>query len=207
MIHSLSSCERWITRTREAASPSQEERAILGDNSYQYIHRRCHHMAADNWLPVERAVAVTAVISPIITWEENIAQADALCWESATGTKAGLSLSALPTTVAQARRILAGESALDVIRGRKVWNFYWSILHPDNPLTVCVDRHVGRAALGWDLGWREVDTLLKVEGTYQLIAEAVRVVARREGLLPLQLQALLWLVMREKEYRQMRLSI
>lgn len=207
MTLSISSCEQWITRIREAASPSQEERAINGDNSYNYIHRRCHNMAAANWTTIERAVAVTAVISPIITWEENITQADALCWERFTGEKAQIALSALPANVAKARRILAGESALDVIRGRKVWNFYWSILHPDNPLTVCVDRHVARAALGWDIGWREIDTRLKINATYPTIAQAVRNVARREGLLPLQLQALLWLVMREKEFRQMRLPI
>lgn len=203
----LSSCEWWVSRTRAAASPSQEERAIAGENSYLHIHRRCHQIAADNWLPVKQAVAITAVISPIITWEENIEQASALCWEAVTGDKPAVPMTALRLNIEKARRILAGESALAVIRGRKVWNFYWSILHPDNPLTVCVDRHVGRAALGWDLGWREVDSALKVRDTYPTIAQAVRNVARREGLLPLQLQALLWLVMREKDFRQMRLPI
>ena len=193
-----------IERTADAAHPEQLERATVGRNSYREIHRRCHQMAAANWVIVEKAVAVTAVISPIITWEENIAQADALCWEASTGDSPCIPITALPANVTKARRILAGESALDVIRGPKVWNFYHSILHPENPYTVCVDRHVARAAFGWEYGWRDTDTRLKSPGEYDTVAEAVRRIAKKRGMRALELQALLWLVMRENP-RQLRM--
>lgn len=193
-----------IERTLAAAHPEQIERATTGRNSYREIHRRCHQFAASTWVPVEKAIGVTAVISPIITWEENIEQAEALCWESSSGDKPNVAITALPANVAKARRILAGESALDVIRGPKVWNFYWSIAHPDNPHTVCVDRHVARAAFGWDYGWRDTDTRLKSPGEYDTVAESVRRIAARHGMRALELQALLWLVMRENP-RQGRL--
>ena len=185
-----------IQHTFEAATAHQMYRATKGENSYQHIRHLCHEIALDCGRPISTVIAVTAVLSPVISWEENISHARALCCDIATER-----FSALPANVAKARRVLAGESTLDVIRGQKVWNFYWSILDPTNSFSVCVDRHVCRAAVGWGMSWRETDVRLKMPGTYRQISWAIRRHARYQGLLPLELQALLWLVMRENVFQ------
>lgn len=184
-----------IRRTWLAATRDQWSRAVEGKNSYRYIRSCCSKMSSVRSL--HQCVAVTAVISPIITWEENLIEARELCsgnWQ--------YPFHALPLNIRKAQLILCGESVVDVLRGSKVWNFYWSILYPDNPFSVCVDRHVARAAFGWEFGWRAaIDTALKAPGVYNAISDGVRREAVVAGLTPLELQALLWLVVRENPFQ------
>jgi len=188
-----------ILKMLDKATEEQVWRATRGKNSYRAI--RAHageiHKAYSQEISLAKSVAILAVLSPIITWEENLVDARQICQEELGGRKNGRPISALPANVEKARRMVRGESATQVMRGQKVWSFFHSILHPDNPFSVCVDRHVGRVALGWSLTWRQVDTLLKKKGVYEQVAESYREVAPRVGLLPLELQAIAWLVTRE----------
>jgi hypothetical protein len=198
--------EQRILQMLEKATEEQIYRATQGSNSYREINRHALYLAGKHGVSVEQAVAIIAVLSPIITWEENLVDAAKVIsgevsiepgGSKETRVLTGPACSALNVNVIKAVEIRQGFSILRTMRGRKVRAFYYSILHPDNTFSVCVDRHVGRVAMGWDLAWREVDALLKKPGVYEKVADAYRYASEPLPHTPLELQAIAWLVCRE----------
>lgn len=78
--------------------------------------------------------------------------------------------------------------------GMKQRHFYTNILYPEMTEPVTIDRHAYDAFLGLDTGIqnRPVDMVVDDENVYELIAEAYRQVAKEQGMLPHQVQAIAW---------------
>src|SRR5690606_41379637 len=95
----------------------------------------------------------------------------------------------------KANKLLAGIDRADVRpMERKTGQFYLSILDPDRPEAVCIDRHAYDIAVGIPLGdWNRG---LSARGRYKLVADCYREAARRLEQLPSVVQAVTWVVWR-----------
>lgn len=91
---------------------------------------------------VRKGAGIIAALSPMNSWERNIAEAHEL-------TRTGNVASALlPANVDKARRIHEGEDPDKVLGGNKVKSFYQNMSDPSNPEPVTIDRHAHDIAIG-----------------------------------------------------------
>jgi hypothetical protein len=104
--------------------------------------------------------------------------------------------------IEKAVRIFRGEDPDVVLGGHKVRSFFNSIAQPTDPDDVTIDTHMvaagARLLITANSPYMKpmfngpTSTALNVAGTYGIFADAVRQVARAHGLLPSQLQAIIW---------------
>lgn len=147
-------------------------------------------------LPLRRVVGVIAVLSPSVHWESNKRQAEALCRAHADGGP--LEAVVLTTYRKQAHKAIKilADKRDDVVltlggRAFKTIAFYNNILRPDNHQFVTVDRHMVKAA-GFTDFW-----VNSAAWCYDVIAEALMSIADHTGLVPNQIQAIIWLTYKD----------
>lgn len=75
-------------------------------------------------------------------------------------------------------------------KGLKIRSFYFNILSPEDPVPVTIDGHMKAAYEGEAMTMKQAVVGTKAE--YFRIANATKRIAKREGLLPNQLQAIIW---------------
>jgi hypothetical protein len=107
------------------------------------------------------------------------------------------------TTMKKVLRLYGGvEPVEDVFRStkaRKQKNFYLNIRYPDGEWPVTIDRHAYDAFYGMDAGVqdRPIDSAIgDGDQAYDVIADTYRAVAQELGVLPHQVQAVVWEVWR-----------
>lgn len=152
------------------------------------------HAAAARLDPARprRAAGVIAALSPRTAWPRNLRLAEqAYADGRASGT--------MRSCMTAADRILAGDDPLEVLRGPKVRAFFTLIDNPDDPQTVCVDRHAIDVAVGLRLDdrLRSAWYPLTRRGLYALFTDRYQRAARRERVRPAQVQAVTWLYWRQ----------
>lgn len=135
----------------------------------------------------ERGAGMLSALSPSLPWGRNVQAFYDVLAGRATKAQTGANL-------AKARRIMAGEPPLDVLGGPKTRSFYRNILDPSEGLSVTIDRHAYSALAGSSLSNSELGRL--TVKPYQIAAGHYRELAAEQGLIPCQLQAILWLTHR-----------
>jgi hypothetical protein len=143
-----------------------------------------------------RAAGVLAALSPRVSWARNVElAARAYADGRASGT--------LGFSVRAADAILAGADPLSVLNGPKVRAFYTLISDPDDPVTVCVDRHGIDVAVGRRLtdAQRSAWYPLTRRDLYEAFADCYRRAARRLGVRPAQVQAVTWVHWRNTQVK------
>lgn len=156
-----------------------------GAHWYEQAHQTARMLADGD---VKVGAGLLAALSPQTAWWLNVELAcDA--YESGTASRH------TRDSCSKANKILAGIDPVDVLpMTRKTGQFYLSILDPDDPEAVCIDRHAYDIAVGIPLGdWNRG---LSAHGRYKLIADSYREAARRLEQLPSVVQAVTWLVWR-----------
>lgn len=84
---------------------------------------------------------------------------------------------------------LHGVDFLSVTKGPKTRSFYQNILNPADPVPVTIDGHMVCVSLGKRMTMREV---VRTRFRYEDVANEFRAAAADAGVLPNQLQAMLW---------------
>ncbi|MGW3323903.1 DUF7178 family protein [Streptomyces virginiae] len=139
---------------------------------------------------VRKGAGLLAALSPQTSWPLNVELAQA-AWDS--GRPSGH----LGDALAKAAKILAGADPTEVLpMDRKTGHFYRCILDPADADAVCIDRHAHDIAVGEEYGAR--DRGLGAKGRYALIAHCYREAAQRLDELPSAVQAVTWVVWRDK---------
>jgi hypothetical protein len=138
-----------------------------------------------------RAAGIIAALSPNTRWEVNIAAAAEFYRDQSASLH-------VYTQMAKATLIYGGAEPVDVLRGPKELAFYRNISDPAGSTAVTVDRHAARAALGWGFSIDEISLRLGRVRVYGKVAESYRRLAAGIGLVPCQLQAIIWLVYRRE---------
>lgn len=171
-----------VLRVFETATDEQR------DEGMQW-YRHAHGFAAslDPKNPA-RAAGVIAALSPRCPWPRNAELA-------ARAYSEGFASGTLGRSCQAADAILAGAAPLSVLKGPKVRSFALLIADPDDPRTVCVDRHAIDAALLTRLKDRTRPALSQ-QNRYDRFVRCYQRAGRLLGILPSQAQAVTWVVWR-----------
>lgn len=174
--------------------------ATIGGNAwYRDAHEFCVTLAAEYDLELSVTVAALAVLSPNCSWAVNKA-----CLESLlkTGNPTG---NVYPDNVKKAEALLSG--ALSVQQalffrkqyGNKVRSFYDNILNPEHSNNVTVDTHAIRGAFDSTAVTRkQLRWVFETITGYNTLVTAYQQVAEEVGLVPNQVQATVWLAVKEE---------
>jgi len=175
-----------------------------GMNWYLEAHKFALRLASTYGIGVDKAAGVISALSPMITWEQNKIDAEILI----SGWSAGVyvhdqnrvhNFSTYSKNVNKAEQILFTDQPVEnffsLKTGPKTLHFYLNILHPTKNTGVTIDRHVIAAWEGikdGSGGSRRVTAhqYKKIESGYVSVANKV-------GILPHQLQAIIWVTYKQ----------
>lgn len=194
---------RNIRRLLERATPEQ---VLDGSTWYVRAHRQVAAAATRQSVPLAAMAGAVAAISPGLSWERNVYYAEQLAAYVAgrgqTGFGGALKRPAVPTysyaNVEKALAVLRGGLVDDYVTGPKVSAFAALLRDPSDSFAVCIDGHAIMAARGIR---RQLRDRAGHAGRPEQarIQAAYRAEAARAGLLPNQLQAIVWLAQKARE--------
>lgn len=172
-----------ILRVYDSATPEQ-----LAEGAEWY--HNAHGLAAslDPKNP-RRAAGVIAALSPRLPWAKNVELAGRVYAEGRASGVLGRSRRA-------ADAIFGGADPLDVLGGPKVRAFFTLINDPEDPKTVCVDRHAIDIALGDEKLSDRTRPALHRGDMYERFCRSYRRAAVHLGCLPSAVQATTWVTWR-----------
>lgn len=158
-----------------------DEQKAKGKHWYPVAHDLAEMISGGD---VRMGAGVIAALSANKSWSENIKIATrALGSGRATGH--------VKDALTKATRIMNGADPVTVLpMSAKTGNFYRCILDPTDPEPVCVDRHAHDVAVGKAYG--NAERGLSSKGRYAALADAYRYAARQLGIVPSELQAIVW---------------
>lgn len=155
-----------------------------GESWYPSALRFARSLAVRYGVPVHTVVGIIAVLSPGMDWERNKAEAEQCLLTKAGKAHWGVYSSVKPKLLA----LLSGSDPLEVISGPKVTAFYRAIMGDTE--AVVIDRHAKCAALGIRKNRDKNSAVSKKE--YRELSARYTKVARKLGVNPRDLQAIIW---------------
>ena len=171
---------------------------------YARAHRLASRLSKAYDLSLGQAVGVIAALSPRNKWNQNSIDAEAMikAWHYGIDTTT-IKVCTFNLNKAKAAEILtltdpSSDNIIGVLNGRKVVNFFKSIM--GDPNAVCVDGHAYAIWIGERLPVNQTPSL--GVGLYNDISRAYVLVAKRseqlcgEKLTPTQIQAVTWVTYR-----------
>lgn len=162
-----------------------------GRHWYSAAHDEAVSLSEKYPISTERAAAIIAVLSPGTSWEQNIKDAWELC-----EFKHDAIVTTYPLNKHKALAIFEGRPLFDYVRGNKVRSFFDNIARPEISTAVTLDRHMLRFMLQ-SKDDRELQKVFSSSRNYSAMSERIRRHAYKRGLKPHELQAMLWLQVRE----------
>jgi hypothetical protein len=179
-----------LCNIREVLRQADEIDRAEGMVSYLRYNTTLHRLAEYYDAPFEGTVAAFCALSPNNDYMGNLRSTATLL----SGLRAGIPVEQLIVSTYNACRsrawqFLNGESFLEVTKGPKTRNFYQNILDPSDPLPVTIDGHMVSL---WYARRMTMVEAVETKFKYDELAKGFRQVAKQEGLLANQLQAILW---------------
>lgn len=167
-----------ISKIQHILAEARGEEIKEGMGWYREANRYCWSLSRKYGVPMPSVVGALAALSPRNKWERNKADVESLLLspDAAVGT--------FGANKKRALQCLSTPSPRALLTGRKVRSFYDNILHYNAITVVTVDVWMGRI---WDL---------EPTKGYDVVEEQVKHYAASMGILPHQLQAILWVVYR-----------
>ena len=146
---------------------------------YEREHAYAATLARASGQPVASVCACLAILSPRCRWPRVKTACEALL---AGHKPRGL----LPHNLAKAVYVLERRNGIPIHRREapKTWSFWQNLCDPKDPYPVTLDS--------WMLRAHDLPPKSGI-GTYDALADAYRAVAHDLGLIPNQLQAVIWL--------------
>lgn len=165
---------------------------VEGRAAYRNYNRTLEEIADKFNLPLVRVAGAFSALSPNSDYRGNLRSTYTLCLGFTKGNaEEDCTVSTYNHNRAKAWRILQGEHFYSVFKGLKVRAFFRNITEPDHPEAITIDGHM------FNIYRNQTKTMSESgfsRGKYEKIASVFRKVAEENGLLPCELQAILWLV-------------
>ncbi len=161
-----------------------------GSNWYIEAHNFCRTLAEYERLPLQNVVGCLAALSPQCSWPDNLLATIAMV----KTRQVPKTSSVYPVNVSKAFSIVHEHvRPEDILGGSKVKAFYANILNPLYSKAVTIDTHAARAAFGeMVLTPKQISFVFRPKGN-AIIQQAYKNVAKRYKILPMKLQAIVWL--------------
>jgi len=177
---------RNILKIYRSATPEQIEAGMTWYNS---AHNLAHVIGrGDVW----KGAGLISAFSPLTPWWRNVELA-------ITSAHAGRARTdTLGNSSRAAQRILDGEHPLDVLKGNKTRAFAENIALNGVSNNVTIDVHAYSIAVGKAVPSSKMPTLGK--RLYRDLQQAYINAAKREKVMPTQMQAITWVVWRDMHY-------
>lgn len=194
MAYTLPTHQAMVRNILKAYKRATPEQAIAGAQWYSEAHAIAGAIHDD----INAGAAMLAVLSPVLSWEKNVAAA--IVAAKPRGTRPAGTLTGSWSKARAARR--KGAKLDAIVKGEKVRAF-WVCIATDgqDPFAVCVDRHAAAIAVGFFLDGKDASRAVSGKN-YTRIADAYRDAAARVGVTPATMQAVTWVVWRETPWRQ-----
>ncbi len=192
---SLTRAIRNITTVAERAGCDDWK---AGTEWYWEAREQVARLATEAQIPLRVACHIVAVLSPGIRWESNILAARAVALDNV-----GMAPLGYPANIAKAMELLArwrrGDPAWEtVLTGPKVTAFAETLFNPDTEDSdVVLDVHAIGIAFGRRYTVKTTPDLRQEER--RRLDKAYRIVAKRYGVKPHQIQAVTWVTWRRGE--------
>jgi hypothetical protein len=184
--------ERYIANIVEMYALATPEQVQAGLDWYPAAHR-----VAAEYGDIRRGAGIIAALSANKGWSENLR----LARLAFTGVFQGHFADALD----KARSIHAGQDPAEVLpMTLKTGKFFLCIADPADPEAVVIDRHAHDVVAGMKYG--NADRGLDAAGRYDTIADAYRAAGKTLGLVPSEVQAIVWTVVTEMARNSRRLT-
>ena len=180
---------RAYDRTHIAISNASDEAIEAGIGWYSVANAHAVDIAGKLDCSVARAAAIMAVLSPMVSWTNNLSDAYAL----AADNSPHVATYALGPNIDKARRLIGHrdftpEHITDIIGGRKVNAFWLNISNPLHSSAVTLDTHMA------NLFGIDASDVFEIVGVYDALSLGVSDAAEVLGIRPCQAQAIAWLV-------------
>lgn len=199
-----------ILRVYEQATDTEHRQGSLW---YPSARRQAELLAQTYGRPVTEAASIIAALSPGVTWQRNLANAEAVMEAVSRGRgPTSVSLSTYPANKKKAFKLAKGGEKWEWLSGCKVNSFRQCILFPLSTREVCVDGHAYSVWAGlrhklkeneWNTPVPSVPSRIFRPKWYSHIANDYRLAADELGIRPCELQAVCWLTWRRiHEVRQ-----
>lgn len=182
-----------ILRVYHAATTAEH---AAGISWYPVAHQFALDLATRYGITLERAAGIVATLSPGASWEKNQEDAETVC--KAFRKRTWVSSPDFPKvgTYGEKNRVKCESIWKHGTEpsGEKVNAFWACIVHPHNETVVVVDRHALSIIL-----CERVEARLTAK-QYEQAADHYRAAAKIVGLTPAELQAVTWVVWRERSH-------
>lgn len=175
-------------------SLASEDELTRGAAWYNQAHQYALALAENHDTNLAVAAGVISALSPGATWERNLLDAANVFTMGEAAT-----IGSYGRNKKKALALIDGSLAPDnafTERGYKTLNFWRNIVSPEVAGPVTIDRHCTRAALGSEMTANEAIQWSRHPRKYERIQLAYQNASDDIGLLPHQLQAIVWLVFR-----------
>lgn len=159
-----------------------------GENWYVNAYMISQDLADQYDLNPDNVAGALAALSPCLDWYSNVIAVREVVESGYSSYQTGLNN-------LKAKRILDGESPLDVLGGNKVRSFYGAIVEPHGEGWACVDRHAASIFVGYKLTDKQLGSMGR-KNAYEMISEAYADAAKLRGISVHELQAVTWVVWR-----------
>jgi hypothetical protein len=170
---------------------------------YTEGHYFCKNTGEKYGIPLPIVCAILSALSPASNWERNKLETITLIRGARHG-EGSFKFTTYGQNVIKATDILEGRrdpyKSFSMKTGAKTYNFFHNLLEPLDSQYVTIDRHAYRIATG--------EEYISIGiGKYREIADHYRRSADRIGILPCQLQAVLWVWYREQLNKQLKADV
>ncbi len=180
------------TKTYNSAKRRHKTRGVLW---YRIASDFAESLSNKYGIDYLKVCGVISALSPACEWEQNKKQAEALCFAYVHGLDyTQISFTTYGHGVNKAYMILNEkqlpvESFFNEKTGAKTHAFFLNIAYPEHKTKVTIDRHIARMF--------HVERLTPKR--YRDIAAKIELAAKKVGILPHEMQGVLWC--HEKEFR------
>ncbi len=184
-----------VDNLRKTLDLATEHDTKLGLDSFFKYNRLMAAIAAKTGFTPRVAAAVFSALSPNNDYWGNLRDTNTLLTAARHGLGLdGFTVSTYGQNKRKAWQIAHGAEPLDLIVAKKTRSFFLNVNDPTDPVPVTIDGHMvniwknkreNLVGLRWD-----------DKKHYDVIAEDVRIVAHERGVIPSQMQGILWLTWR-----------
>ena len=162
----------------------------MGLHWYTDQHAYLKDMSNHFNIPLDIVCGITAVLSPMVSWQENVNMTYHVL-KFKGKVPASVKMPGFKSNVRKALRIYRGKKVFPSLSGPKVTQFYYNLLNPFDEEAITIDTFM--IACYYDS--RELGVIKKYtsEKHVEFLKNELRELAVKHALLPLQLQAIIWL--------------